>query len=144
AGVQFLLNHLIDDGAAVFVNGNLSVLIHQTNTPPLICTTISTVGSGEIVLMQTNLTGIASGNNLIAVQVFQNALSGSSDVVFGAELIARVTPFGAAGPRLTIAIEPNGTDARITWSPVSGTLQFKNNLEDANWTDVTPGGTSGH
>jgi hypothetical protein len=142
AGVQFLLNHFIDDGAAVFVNGSLSVLINQTNPPPLSCTNLSTGGPGEVALMQTNLTGVASGNNLIAVQVFQSSAT-SSDVVFGAELIARVTQFGAQGPRLTITIEPNGTQARIQWNPVQGTLQFKNNLEDPAWMDVA-GGTTGN
>jgi hypothetical protein len=142
AGVQFLLHHFIDDGAAVFVNGSLSVLINQTNPPPLSCTNLSTGGSGEVALGQTNLTGVVSGNNLIAVQVFQSSAT-SSDVVFGAELIARVTQFGAQGPRLTITIEPSGTQARIQWNPVQGTLQFKNNLDDPAWTDVS-GGASGN
>jgi hypothetical protein len=143
AGVQFMLRHLIDDGAAVYVNGNLSALINQTNPPPLSCTNLSTGGAGEVTLLETNLTGVASGNNLIAVQVFQQSAT-SSDVVFGAELIARLTQFSAQGPRLTIAIEPSGTQARIQWNPVQGTLQFKNNLDDPTWTDVSPGGTSGN
>jgi hypothetical protein len=136
SGVQFLLNHYIDDGAVFYVNGSTSVVWNNSSnsTPPSCTALFDQPAGGDAVVIHTNLSGVVSGLNHLAVEVHQ-ATTGSSDLLMGVELIARVTRLGAAEPRLAISDLGDNT-VRVTWSPAAGTLQYKNNLDDATWTDV--------
>ena len=62
SGVQFILNHVIDDGAIFYVNGAVSVVYNYTNPLPVVCSNLfSQPPGGDAVLMQTNLNGVVTG-----------------------------------------------------------------------------------
>ncbi|MEX0641247.1 MAG: lamin tail domain-containing protein, partial [Pirellulales bacterium] len=88
--VELRLRHIIDDGAVFYLNGEevLRYSLAGTITP----TTLASPGvsnatySGSVTIPKTAL---VVGTNLLSVEVHQSA-PGSTDIVFGAELRARV------------------------------------------------------
>jgi hypothetical protein len=115
-----LLRHIIDDGAVFYINGTE---VHRTNLPatgPIAFNTPASpsVGdaaySGQISIPKSAL---VAGTNRLSVEVHQTANS-SSDIVFGAELLAAVetspgtpgTPFEES-PEQWIEIYNRGTAA---------------------------------
>jgi hypothetical protein len=80
-----------------------------------------------------------NGDNLIAVKLIQANIT-SSDLTMFLNVVAETqAPLATGQPKLTLAYD--GTKLTISWSPSGGTLQYKNNLNDASWTTQT-GATS--
>jgi hypothetical protein len=118
AGVSLRLRHVIDDGAICYLNG---VEVNRTDnmpTGPVDYLTVALIDhenawQGPYSISPTNL---VVGDNVFAVEVHQNAGS-SSDVVFGAELIAVLL----APPNFT-SVRLDGGGLSLEWSG-TGTLQ---------------------
>jgi hypothetical protein len=124
------IRHAIDDGGVFYFNGSE---VARFNMPPAsagpagyLTNALGTMTEG-VTRTISGLSGLVTGDNTIAVSVHQNVFT-SSDVVFGAELIAI---YGATPPTLTIVNNGNGT-VTISWSPSGGTLQQSTDL--TNWT----------
>ena len=88
---QLQLRLLVDDGAVVYLNG---VEVHRINMPDGTITSSTFADTGVSDATFTGPFSLAGeslvvGTNLVAVEVHQ-ATSNSSDVVFAAELFARV------------------------------------------------------
>jgi hypothetical protein len=95
--------------------------------------TEAVIAPAEGVIRTATLTNINCGNNLIAVSLHNDSPS-SSDILFGAELLATFTSFqpcSGAGATLSIVNNGNGT-VRLSWSPTGGTLKESTDLK--NWT----------
>ena len=89
-GVKLTYGHYVDDGLAVWLNGQIAARFGLTGVPTY--TTFATDRAGDASL--TNgiafaITNIVQGENQIAVEVHQSSAT-SSDVVFDLELIATV------------------------------------------------------
>ena len=103
---ELQLNHLIDDGALFYVNGveaHIGGGVYRDDMPPgpIDAATFSN-GSGDAVLVgpvTISADDLLVGTNRISVEVHQ-ANTGSTDVVFGLELLSSVqlTPFIPGDP----------------------------------------------
>lgn len=93
--VELTLNHIIDDGAIVYLNGRE---VHRFNLPdgPVDQNTPANPGVGDAALtsgISIPADYLVSGVNTVAVEVHQGS-AGSTDVVLGLEIVARrqITP----------------------------------------------------
>jgi len=94
ARAELLLSAVADDGAVFYLNGTE---IYRFNVPagPLTHSTLAQSSiahatfSGPISVSAANL---VRGANVLAVEVHQAASSGDPDMIFGADLTARVSP----------------------------------------------------
>jgi hypothetical protein len=129
SGAVIEIRHAIDDGAVFYFNGSE---VGRFNMPPApnkdgyLTNALAAAGEG-VTRSLSGLSGLRTGDNTIAVSVHQNVFS-SSDVVFGAQLIAI---YGAVPPTLHIE-NIGGGMVRISWTPNSGILQQSTDL--VNWT----------
>ena len=137
ASATMTLRGYIDDGAALYING---VERFRYNLPAAATyTTFASANLAEAVLVVSNLTGFVQGNNVIAVEVHQDAVA-SSDIDWGMQLEALVASFTPAGPRL-VTSSTGGNNFTITWSG-GGTLQKSADIgSPANWVNI-PGAAS--
>lgn len=124
AGTTYAINHFIDDGAIFWLDGVEIGRLNMTGLPPVVYTNRAS-SAGEATLMSTPFTASA-GTHTLAVEVHQGGTAGSSDVLFGAQIMAIAT----ASPRLTIS-HP-GTNVLVTWSADSSwDLQRANTVTGA-------------
>ncbi len=115
AGESLFLNHVIDDGAAFYVDGDLAFTYNfgvgqpirfDTLTP----TAVATDGDAREITVPIAL---PAGLHALAVEVHQAAPT-SSDVVFGVEITR-----GPAFPRLNISFAAPDV-VQVTWAPAIG------------------------
>ena len=104
AAVQLLLRHIVDDGVVFYLNGTE---IHRFGTPASTVVSNMTFFSGHeneyegpFVISGANL---VRGENVLAAEVHQSD-AGSSDSVFGAELLAAVLTNVA--PTTVVSVSP--------------------------------------
>jgi hypothetical protein len=125
------LRHVIDDGAVFYLNG---VEIHRFGIAAGATFDFTTYFTGH----ENSYSGpydiavgsLVQGDNVLAVEVHQSD-GGSSDIVFGAELVV-IAPTSTA-PKFTV-ITRTGTNLNLTWTG-TGTLQSANSVTGP-WTDV--------
>ena len=135
--VIFQLETYIDDGAVIYLNGAELIRPGMAAGPVTFMTFANRTTNGELERNQFPFTSqLVNGNNVIAAEVHQVG-AGSSDITWGCRITTLQTTPPVIQPVLTIV--PSGANVIITWTPGSGTLQYKDNLTDASWTDV-PGG----
>jgi hypothetical protein len=142
---QLQLYAVVDDGAAFYLNGVDSYRLRLPD--PVLTHTTLAAGStephpveGPFDLPTTNL---VAGDNVIAVEVHQSSTN-SSDIVFGAELVAGISGCAPAGPRLNVSV--SGTTvltATFTWSDPSYRLVRADVVKGQTYTLVT-GAVSGY
>ena len=139
AGTKLSLRHVVDDGAVVYLNGTE---VHRFGITAGIVVDATTDAlsheqafEGPFLIPEALL---RQGTNLLAVEVHQNGGS-SSDIVFGAELIATVPTGGGGGAPAFTRVERVGTNIQLEW--VNGRLQSSPSLGVGTWIDV-PGATS--
>jgi hypothetical protein len=129
-GLQFLLTHLIDDGAVFYLNGSEIYRFNMpegqviTSTPPA-----SVVGNvsrvGPIVLPSSAAAAILPGSNVLAAELHQPQ-SADADKIFGAQLDASVQSFIVGpvvitgGPRDVTVSE--GQPATFSVEQVAGSI----------------------
>ncbi len=115
-GLQLALRLLVDDGAAVYLNG---AEILRLNLPdgPLTYQTLAVTGVPDAEFSSRTLVeagSLRTGTNVLAVEVHQ-ASTGSSDIVFGleADLVEVVSPEepARASPEAWVELHNFGTNA---------------------------------
>lgn len=114
SGMRFSIDHIVDDGATYYLNGNL--LGSSRHNPGAWNGAASDpVGNAveESNIIYGNATGLVNGTNVLAAEVHQIAPNGS-DLVFGARLKLNSTPADGAAWRLanfsSMANAGNGAD----------------------------------
>ena len=137
---------VIDDGLVAYVNGVEAGRLRVTNASPVSFIDLTSAASPETTdvhlpldaVTLTNLSGLVSGENLLAIELHQVS-STSSDAVLAIQLIAEVEQFGigGSGPRLSVSRNPITGQVTITWSG-GGILQQANDLPSGGvgWGDV--------
>jgi len=131
------LRAVIDDGGAVYLNGVELYRLRLPANPGYL--TVASGGppvdpaqyEGPVTLCATNL---QNGDNVIAVEVHQNA-TGSSDIVMGLEvktLLSEITPVSfitqpmsvtvAEGGSATFSVVAAGTQVQYQWSGPGGPI----------------------
>jgi hypothetical protein len=125
--------HVLDDGAVYYLNG---VEVNRTRMPTtgtINFDTLATVAATEPHPLEGPVdlppAALVSGANVLAVEVHQNATT-SSDIVFGAELIATIS---ACRPRLFISRE--GDQVKVTWTATNVALEHAQKV-DGPWDTV--------
>jgi hypothetical protein len=123
----------VDDGAILYVNGQEQLRYNMTNSAGY-----TNFANGALTepnpnpvttFVVTNLSGLVQGNNVIAVEVHQDAI-GSSDIDWGMELQAVVASFtggGGTGPR--ISASQSGNQMTISWTQAGCSLQETTQLQ---------------
>ena len=121
-GVTFTIRHVTDDGAVFYFNGTEAARFNMP-TGEVNASTLAITGPAEGVIRSiTNLTGLSCGRNSLAVEVHQTGIA-TPDVLFGAELIARVPEFLFVEPCKDIRIVLNeDRTATLTWTPAVATI----------------------
>lgn len=151
AGATFTIRAYVDDGAILYINGTEAWRYDMTNAAgyTVFADRALTEPNPNPVntYVVTNITGLAQGNNVIAVEVHQDAVA-SSDVDWGMQLEANVSDFnatgGGTGPALHIS--RNGDQVTVTWTG-AGVLQEATDLLNGGataWTDVVGNPGSGY
>jgi len=122
AGSTYIMRHLIDDGALVYIDGT-EVIRYGTNAGPQIWSTnyLQQPAGGDANLL-SQAVPLTAGSRLIAVEVHQTS-AGSSDVLFGAEFC-----IVQGVPRLTITRDALTGQTTVSWAPQAGILQESTDL----------------
>ena len=107
AGTGYAITHFIDDGATFYINGAEIGRFNMTNGPVVYSTRATT--ANEATLNTLSFTA-AAGARTLAVEVHQGGATTSSDMLFGAEVVAIPSP----GPGLTVA--QSGTNTVVSWT----------------------------
>ncbi|MBI4663479.1 MAG: hypothetical protein HY735_32155 [Verrucomicrobia bacterium] len=136
AGAKLKLRHVVDDGVVIYLNG---VEIHRFGIASGVDVDFLTDAGGHENAYEgpyeIPLTNLVPGDNVLAAEVHQSGGS-SSDMVFGAELIATIpggqTPAPTA-PKITSVSRTAGS-LSIEWSGTA-TLQSADAVTGP-WTDV--------
>jgi len=125
--VRFVANY--DDGFIAWINGTLVARTNVTSTSPAFTSTASAsheAGTANFIII-TNLPGsyLVTGTNVLAVQAFNQSLSGSTDFRFETRL--EISKTNANPPTITTVAPAPGstlgalTEITVTFSePVSG------------------------
>jgi hypothetical protein len=129
--VKLKLRHVVDDGVVFYLNGEE---IHRFGIASGVVVDYLTDAAGHENAYEgpydIAITNLFEGDNVLAAEVHQSG-GGSSDVVFGAELIATV-PIGG---RPALAITRQGASVRIAWNPTGGMLESATTL-GGTWSPV--------
>ncbi len=116
--VKLKLRHVVDDGAVFYLNGQE---IHRFGIAQGVVVDYLTDAGGHENIYEgpydIPASFVVEGDNILACEVHQSGGS-SSDMVFGAELIATVPVI-----RTTMSIARNGASVNISWAPTGGTLE---------------------
>jgi hypothetical protein len=152
----------VDDGYVMYLNG---VEMKRTNMPAgtVTAATFASAGVGDGTNQGPHTfiaTNLVAGDNVIAVEVHQNAL-GSSDVTWGGQFAVSIPsmvllppstnaciPNPVAAPRLLVQ-RATGTNVVLSWTnpldscgnpaifTLQQTLAFSNNVSATVWSDIT-------
>ena len=129
-GATVTLRHVVDDGAVFYFNGEERFRFNMP-TGAVDYLTRALTAPPEGIIRTATLTNISCGNNVIAVSL-HNESQTSSDILFGAEVLATATSFppcSSGGGSLRIVKNPNGT-VSLSWSPTGGALKESADLKD--------------
>ena len=114
------LREVLDDGALYYLNGS-EIYSNRMPAGPYTYSTLTSAGSTEPHPLEgpsdLPLLALVPGDNVLAVEVHQSSGT-SSDVVFGADLIATVS-----GCRPNLTISRSGSNLTITWSAPGAILE---------------------
>ena len=130
-----------DDGGAVYLNG---VEVWRIGLPAgaghstLANRTVGDTDAQDALLAFSP--ALVVGDNVLAVEAHQVNLT-SSDLTMG--LSVDVVKSTGIQFNPTLSITEAGGSVTVTWGPAQGQLQYKDNLEDASWTLVTPAPAAG-
>jgi hypothetical protein len=116
--VKLRLRHVVDDGVVFYLNGQE---IHRFGIAEGATFDYLTSFNGHENAYEgpydIRLDALQTGTNVLAAEVHQSGTS-SSDMVFGAELVASVPVI-----RPTLNVTRQGASVRISWSPAGGALE---------------------
>jgi len=116
-GATLNSTNVLDDGAVYYLNGNFigRIRVPEGQTAATLADNQGAEGVAEEIPLQN--TGLAVGDNVLAVEVHQSGAT-SSDVVFGMALTATLPIRGPdnARPTLLSASSPTGNVVLVTYS----------------------------
>ncbi len=116
--VKLKLRHVVDDGVVFYLNGEE---VHRFGIAQGATFNYLTSFDGHENAYEgpydIAITNLVEGTNVFAAECHQSG-TGSSDMVFGAELVATFPV-----SRSTLAITRQGTSVRISWAPAGGVLE---------------------
>jgi hypothetical protein len=129
-GNSLVARAYIDDGAILYVNGAERLRFNQTNGPGYTNFANGALTETSQTFITSNLTGFAQGNNVVAVEVHQDAL-GSSDLDWALELQGLVTTFGPEPPRVHVSRDAGTGQVTISWTDLACSLQETTALQSS-------------
>lgn len=124
-GVKLSLSHEIDDGAVFYLNG-VEVNRFGIAAGPVTYNTLAAsheAGPTLVGPVDLPIASLVPGDNVFAVEVHQTSI-GSSDIVYGAELVAtiplvpKVTKLFAFADNSPLSYNRDGVDLGTTWKNV--------------------------
>ncbi|HEU0010561.1 MAG TPA: immunoglobulin domain-containing protein [Verrucomicrobiae bacterium] len=126
-----------DDGAVVYLNGTELQRIRMPAAPTEI--THSTFSTGIVGdpdprdrILIAHPPELQAGDNLLALSLHQQASLTSSDLTMGYQVYA-IEPTSVARVSVTVS----GGHPVISWTPAGGQLEFKDNLADPTWAQLS-------
>jgi hypothetical protein len=140
SGATLTVVGVIDDGAVFYINGVEAARLRMPTNNPISFTNLATAAGPETgdthlpldTVTLTNLSALASGPNLLAIELHQNSLT-SSDAVLSIQLVAGLSQFSSVGSCPPVSISQNGSgQVTISWVGGSGCI-----LQESN--EVGPG-----
>jgi hypothetical protein len=133
------LDSLVNDGAAIYLNG-AEILRFNLPDGPVLYTTRAPEIAGSAIDHRTEvfLHNLVPGDNLLAAEVHQY-LEDNADITFGLRLSALLRTL----PRPRLTIQVNAGQADIRWMPTGGTLESTDDL-NGTWVPVMDVLTAGH
>ncbi len=108
-GAIYVLDHMIDDGAVFYLNGVEFGRFNMTNGPVVYSTRAATANEASRQALRLPASANAGGTFTLAVEVHQGGATTSSDVVFGAQIVA-VAPLPA------LSISHGGSGNTVSWN----------------------------
>ena len=121
--VKLKLRHVVDDGVVFYLNGEE---VHRFGIAQGAAFNYLTSFDGHENVYEgpydIAITNLVEGTNVFAAEVHQSG-TGSSDIVFGAELVATFPV-----SRATLAITRQTASVRISWAPAGGVLETATTL----------------
>jgi hypothetical protein len=143
AGAGLRLVGVVDDGLVAYINGVEAGRLRVTNASPVSFNHLATASSPEAsdvhlpleTIILTNLSGLVSGNNLLALELHQNSAT-SSDAVLSVQLLGEIMEVGGT-PRLQVSRNLATGEITVSWSG-PGVLQHSSELliTGTQWTAV--------
>jgi hypothetical protein len=109
AGTSYAINHFIDDGAVFYLDGVEIGRMNMPAAPAAVAYATKASTAGEAAFGSLSFSASA-GSHVLAVEVHQGGATTSTDMLFGAQVVAVPT----ASPSLTISHV--GTNAVVRWS----------------------------
>jgi hypothetical protein len=137
---QLQLRHVVDDGAIFYLNGTeISRFGYAAGVAVLFNNTAATSHEGTVYEGPFTLPAgsLVVGDNVLAVEVHQAGTT-SSDVVFGAELVALLASPAVTPPTTNLkftSVTRNANNLRLEWTG-TGLLQSANAVTGP-WADMT-------
>ena len=143
AGAALRLVGVVDDGLVAYINGVEAGRLRVTNASPVSFYHFATAASPESTdvhlpletIVLTNLSGLVSGNNLLALELHQNSAT-SSDALLSVQLLGEIMGVGG-DPRLRVSRNLATGEITVSWSG-PGVLQHSSELlsTGTQWTAV--------
>jgi hypothetical protein len=143
AASDVFITPVVDDGAIFYLNGTEIYRVGITNDPVAHVDLASrTVGDAapEGPFNLGVLPELLAGDNVLAVEVHQVSL-GSSDIVMGVQLDARVETLGPGAPSLSIRRLANG-NVEISWTADASWVLVESTTAKGTYTPVAGSPTS--
>ncbi|HWN94425.1 MAG TPA: immunoglobulin domain-containing protein, partial [Methylomirabilota bacterium] len=135
---------VVDDGLVAYINGVEAGRLRVTNASPVSFTNLASAPGPESadahsldVLTLTNLSSLAVGNNLLAIELHQNSAT-SPDAVLAIQLLVQFTSLLSSPPSLRISREAADGKVTLAWAGCAGAfvLQETDMLNPGvRWTD---------
>ena len=109
AGAIYILEHFIDDGAVFYLDGVEFGRFNMTNGPVVYSTRAATANEGSRQAIRLPASANAGGTHTLAVEVHQGGATTSSDIIFGAEIVA-------VSPQPSLSITHSGAGNTVSWN----------------------------
>jgi hypothetical protein len=109
-GMTYVLEHAIDDGAVFYWDGVEFGRFDMTNGPVVYSTKATTAGEASQQSIALPASANGGGTHLLAVEVHQGGATTSSDMVFGAQIVA------VSGPAPSLSISHSGGSNTVSWT----------------------------
>src|SRR6185503_3049970 len=109
AGATYVLEHFIDDGATFYWDGVEFGRFNMTNGPVVNSTRAATANEGSRQAIRLPASASAGGTHTLAVEVHQGGATTSSDIIFGAEIVA-------VSPQPALSISHSSGTSTVSWN----------------------------
>lgn len=109
AGAIYILEHFIDDGAVFYLDGVEFGRFNMAIGPVVNSTRAASANEGSRQAIRLPASASAGGTHTLAVEVHQGGATTSSDIIFGAEIVA-------VSPQPSLSIAHSGAGNTVSWN----------------------------